>query len=332
MSKEITHISFRVKLNEVNNPELFELDEAQELAFIIMKDYMQASSDFWKPMDIEAFPDGKYISKYIKHNEYIMNFIEENPGKWPKNPYMYEYLSFQVDENIINTMKMKGIINRDLSNIGVLFIQRVYPKGYISPNKEEISTFGESAPGSTIVAVVYDQAHTLVEIKQALISILVHEINHDYDRTEYEDFADPGDYFGVNNVQQTPEQERELQTIFAIMHSPAYKHVISRGLYAGIKWITSIWELKSITKQFLKYCEYKSIDYKDISNPELLDELNQWLDRYIGNKFYSSKDVYNSEEKRKKISVLMKRVIVHVKGIILYIINKLNLQQKIKFR
>lgn len=338
------HISFKNLLNEVSNPRLFELDEADELVFMIMKDFMTADKDFWQVLDNKIFqtktsednsPVDVYLKRYIERNEEAMQLMQKNPNS--KAP-LYYYLVFELSQDELLQMKWNNKLGYDLGYIQALFIQQVIPEGFTIPDSEP-NTFGESGAEGSTVAVVFNKNHTLTQLKRALTSVLVHELNHDYDRAEFNTqgfvygTGDEGS-FGANNVTQSEDQSKQLQYIFRLLNTRFYKSIVTNGMKEGIIWLTRIVEQKSITKEFLKYCDYNSIDYKNAYVEEMTSALHKWLENFMINRM-GLNSILDKSSNPKEIDALVelyKRIFKYTKHAIQGIISKLNKGSNVRFR
>ena len=306
---------------------------------MIIKDLINADKEYWKLLDQNIYQNESswksshidlYIKTYIDRN--IKALQEITPNK--KVP-LYYYLVFEVDPNEILQMKINKKLGYDLGYVQALFIQEVIPEGY-EIKKAPPNTFGESASEGVTIAIVFNKTHSLSEIKKELTTVLVHELNHHYDRTE---FNSQSDKYGFNdagtwakyNVMQNADQAQQLGYIYNILNTRYYKNILPNNMREGIFWVTRIEELKSIAKEFLKYCDYNSIDFRNVYSKQLNNIFTEWLTRFFFERLGVDFSPFNHQDK-KAILELYRRVFNYVKHNIQGIISKLNKGKDVKFR
>lgn len=344
----MTYFSFK-DINEqlldegIRNSKLFDIDEADELLYLIMKDFISAPKEYWKLLTREDIsreesgsPVAQHLIKYASRNEENQKDISQGikSVRYPS----YYILSFSMDKNIIGQMKMDGKLGSDLNNIYVIFLQEILPMdGSLQSELDEPKTFGESASQEdTIIAILYNKTHTLNQIKYILTSTLIHEINHDYDRTNFENdskFKETEQFSSINKTQNI-DQEKQLQYIMNIMNTRYYSSLLSEQAKAGIIWITRVWEQKSIAKEFIRYCEYNSVDYSNIYSEQVTHTLHEWLANLMTSKLGVLRiiDATTLEKDKDALIILYKRVFKYVKHGIQGILSRLIKDKDVRFR
>lgn len=347
----MTYISFKDKdtflfLYEMNNPELFELDEADQIAYYVMQQLVKKGKEEWGMVKPGIYPAIKDIEFMVVQNKTVTNWMTKNPGKDILGAPVYYYTKFQLDRNLMNQLRMDNVISNKISDTTFYFFQELAGEQYIQ--NKPLRSFGLSGYNGNHVAIVFTKNHTLQDIKTEIIQTILHELNHDYDRTAFHEddvlsFNTPGsnpvkakgqELFGVKNVPLNKDFQKELIDIGKYVKFLTKKGLLSKGTKEGIVWITRVWELKSITKEFVKYCDYRSIDWKSTDDPLFLNALEDWLSTQMETRIGIMADLNatGTYEDEKLLEKFFRKVFDYVKANIIVIINMFNSGEKVKFR
>jgi len=231
----LTHITFNNVLNEYNNPELFELDEAGEIAFYLIKQMTSLPKEKWITVD-DNFPDS---DKVVANRGFLGTTLI-------------------LDRNILDQLSKN--IRPDVKKILVNFI--------VGKNlKEPINSWGAAeAAGEIEVNILFTAKSSLVEIRNELTQTLAHELNHAYD---YYDFNKP------KQTKSAMLRNDAMNKMFAdIQKSKAdvMQYIKSKNIQVDqnyiefIQWLLDFNEIKSISKEIIYEMEYRSVPYTDANH------------------------------------------------------------------
>ena len=234
----MTRITFNNVLQEINNPELFELDEADELAFYCIKQMMGISKDKWVMVD-DNFPDSQ---KLVSNQGFFGT-------------------SILLDRSILEKFSQK--IRSDLKKLIVNFI--------VGQNlNKHINSWGFAPGGSDTgimdVNILFTAKASMVDIKRELTRTLVHELNHIYDNADFSNQNKDKKAILRNNAFNKMVSDIQMSKD-KIMQFIKMKNIsLDQNYLEFIDWIFDFNEIKSLSKEIISDMTYKSIPFNDPEN------------------------------------------------------------------
>ena len=242
-------ISFNNLLQEVNNPELFEMDEAGELAYYVIKKMMGIPKIQWKPVD-ESFPDSQQLAA--------------NKG--------YLGTTISLNRDILNHFSKK--IRKDVNLLTFNFVIGQTT----GDDKDNLNSWGAfEKRGELEVTIMFTPKAKLADIKNELTRTLIHELNHLYD---YEDFSKP--HKNQAAVTRNTLMDRMIADI-NVSKAKLFQIIRQNNINVDdtyqdfINWIFDFNEAKSISKEIIYQMEYHSINYSDAYSPKVRSIIRQYL-------------------------------------------------------
>jgi hypothetical protein len=242
-------ISFTNLLQEANNPELFEMDEAGELAYYVIKKMIGIPKNQWKPVD-ETFPDSQglavnkgYLGTTISVNRDILNHFSDKIRK---------------DVNLLTFNFVIGQTTGD--------------------EKDNLNSWGAfEKRGELEVTVLFTPKSKLVDIKNELTRTLIHELNHLYDN---EDFSKPHKDKAAtirNTAMNKMMADIKISKSKLMQIILQNKINVDENYIEFINWIFDFNEVKSLSKEVIYQMEYKSVNYSDAYSPKVRSLIRQYL-------------------------------------------------------
>lgn len=259
-----------INIKEANNPELFELDEANEIVYYALNKFIKSNKTEWRLVDF-SFPDMDpfFLNKGLLGLNFLINRMDLNK------------LSNNIDKVV------KAIIFNFIA-------------GNKATEEGEISCWGRFIENQYIViSVYYTKKATLHDIKNRITTILVHELNHLYDNEDIKNMRSKFENDLSNISDNHLDRSNKLNDLYKNITS--YRKVVNTNITNNqinisnnqlkyLNWLIDFIELKSISKEILFNLEYKSIDYLKPFSKEVHDFIYQYISKLI---FISFSDKYN---------------------------------------
>lgn len=255
---EITYASIIIHMTtqnitfifEENNPELFEIDEAGEMAFYAIQQMLGRTKDQWKVVD-SNFPDDQKL--YTN-----MGFLGT---------------TVILDKPILSKFSAK--IRPDMRRVVINFI--------VGKNLEQaINSWGfANNVGDVNVNVLFTAKTNMSQIRQELTRTLVHELNHVYD------FYDFSKNNKVGNVALRNDALNKMYNDIAASKKKIEEFIklnklqLDQNYIEFLDWLMDFNELKSLSKEVIYELNYRSIPFTDPTNPRIKSIIISHLMRHV---------------------------------------------------